>query len=83
MSELGAEDEQDTLAGKLVIIKCRREDLPLGEIRVGKFTYRVSPMVSQKSFAEAGERGTQTQPICMVTTEITTNEEERVGMSGG
>ena len=56
MSELGAEDEQDTLAGKLVIIKCRREDLPLGEIRVGKFTDCFSPMESQKSFAEVPGR---------------------------
>ena len=38
--------------GKLVITKSRKEDLPLGEIRVGKYTDGVSPMKSQKSFAE-------------------------------
>ena len=37
--------------GKLVISKSRRDDLPLGEIWVGKFTDLFSPMESQKSFA--------------------------------
>ena len=36
---IGAEEEQETFAGRFVITKSRREDLPLVEIRVGKFTY--------------------------------------------
>ena len=48
---IGAEEEQETYAGTFVITKSRREDLPLGEIWVGKFTDWVSPMKSKKSFA--------------------------------
>ena len=47
---IGAEEEQETLA--TINIKSRREDFPLGEIRVGKFTGRVRPMGSQKSFSD-------------------------------
>ena len=58
----------------------------MGEIWFGLFTDRVSPMESQKSFAEVPwlerERGTNTQPISMVTIEILTYEGERVGISG-
>ena len=49
---IGAEDEQDALAGKLVITQSRREDFRLGDIQVGKFTDWVSLTESQKSFAE-------------------------------
>ena len=49
---MGAEEEQETFVGKIVITKSRREDLPFGEIWVGKFTDQVSPMKSQKYFAE-------------------------------
>ncbi len=49
---IGAEEEQQTLAGKFVITKSRREDAPLAEIRVGKLTDCVKPSESQKSFAE-------------------------------
>jgi len=49
---IGEEEEQDTLAGKFVILKSRKEYFPLKEIQVGRFTDRVSPMESQKSFAE-------------------------------
>ena len=54
----------------------------MGETWVGKFTYSVSPMESQKCFAEVPwlVRGNNTQPSCMVTNEITTYEEERVGV---
>jgi len=34
----GAEEEQETFAGRFVITKSRMEDLPLDEIPVGKFT---------------------------------------------
>ena len=34
----GAEEEQETFAGKIIITKSRREDLPFGEIHIGKFT---------------------------------------------
>ena len=37
--------------GMFVITKSGRGDLPLGEIRVEKFTDRVKPIESQKSFA--------------------------------
>ena len=49
---IGAEVEQDTLVWKVVITKSIREDLPLGEIWVGKFTDCISPMKSQNSFTE-------------------------------
>ena len=69
----------------MVITKSRRENLPLGEIRVGTFTDWVSPMESQESFAEVPwlvrEVLTPSQ-MSIVTIEIAPEEEERVGMSG-
>ena len=36
---IGAEEEQQIFAGKLVKIRSRRDGVPLVEIRVGKLTY--------------------------------------------
>ena len=44
MNQLEQRKKKETFRGKFVITKSRREDLPLGEIQVRKFTDRVSPM---------------------------------------
>ena len=49
---IGAEEEQQTFAGKLVKTKSRRNDALLTEFRVGKLTDCVNPNESQKSFVE-------------------------------
>ena len=79
---IGAEEEQQILAGKLVKTKSKRSGVPLTEISVGKLTDCVSPNESQKSFAEVSRqvRGAYTQPTGMMTIEVTTYENERVGM---
>ena len=79
-----AEEEQYTLAEKLVFTKFRREDFPLREICMGKFmwfsqTHGVTEVLCRSTID--GETGTNTQPITMVTNEVTTYEEETVGMS--
>ena len=48
---MGAEKEQQSLDGKLVITQCRRDDVSVEEIRVGKFTDWIKPTESQV-FAE-------------------------------
>ena len=46
-----AEEEHERFDGKLVITRSRREDEPVAEIWVGKFTDWVRPTESQKAFA--------------------------------
>ena len=81
MIPIWAEEEKDTLVGKLVITKSRREDFSLGEIQVGKI-YGLSQFHGVTEVfcrsAMTGERGTNTQPIGIVTIEIATFEEDRV-----
>ena len=62
----------------MVIKKSRREDLPLGEIWVGKFRLSQSHGVTEVLYesALAGERGTHTQTICMVTIEKNNNKKK-------
>ena len=72
------------MAKKLVITKSRREDFTIGRNPGGKIhrlrqTHGVTEVLCRS--AMAGERGTNTKTICMVTIEITTFGQERVGMS--
>jgi len=48
---MGAEEEQERLGGKFVIMSSRRDGVPEGDIWVGKFTNRVEPMELQNAFA--------------------------------
>ena len=76
---IGADEEQETLAGKVVIAKSRREDV-VGR-NLGSKVHRLSQAHGIREVlcysAMVCERGTNTQPI-----EITRYEEERVEMSG-
>ena len=82
---IGVEEEQETSVGKFVMNKSK-----LGGFAIGRNLCQNVHRLSQSHgvteivywSAKAGERGTTTQPCCVVTIEIATYGEKRVGMSG-